>query len=108
MDLFRRIAYAYLLGNNDMHLRNFGLIHPTTGVPELAPVYDFVSVAPYQAYFSSCYLALPLLASEEGDNELAPGFKTEHGEYLGMDFLAFAQRIGLSNSLTKKLLKDLS
>lgn len=107
IDLFRRIAYAYLLGNNDMHLRNFGLIHPTTGIPELAPVYDFVSVAPYKTYYSNCYLALPLLASEEGDKELAPGFKTEYGEYLGMDFLAFAQNIGLSHALTKKLLKDL-
>lgn len=108
MDLFRRIAYAYLLGNNDLHLRNIALIHRATGKPELAPVYDFVSVAPYKTYFASCYLALPLLAREEGDEELAPGFDTQFGQYLGMDFLLFGQSMGLSENLTRKMLADLT
>lgn len=107
IELFRRIAYAYLLGNNDMHLRNFGIIHPSTGKPHLSPVYDFVSVAPYNAYFSSCYLALPLLVKEEGDKELAFGFKTEYGEYIGVDFLELGQNMGLSPKLTEKLITDL-
>lgn len=106
IDLFRRIAYAYMLGNNDMHLRNFGLIHSRSGQLILAPIYDFVSVAPYPAYFSSCFMALPLLIQEEGDEVLAPGFETAYGEYLGMDFILFGQRIGLSENLTKKLLAD--
>lgn len=108
MDLFRRIVYAYLLGNNDLHLRNFSLIHPNTGKPTLAPVYDFVSVAPYKEYFSSCFLALPLLVQEEGDKELAPGFETKYGEYLGIDFLIFGQSMGLSEKLIRKLLMDLT
>lgn len=79
-DLFKRIIYAYLLGNNDMHLRNFALIHPRIGKPFLSPVYDFVSVAPYQEYFHSSHLALPLLRIEEGGKELAPGFNSQYGE----------------------------
>ncbi|MFJ5336345.1 type II toxin-antitoxin system HipA family toxin [Pectobacterium sp. CHL-2024] len=106
IDLFRRIAYAYMLGNNDMHLRNFGLMHLRSGQLMLAPIYDFVSVAPYPTYFSSCFMALPLLIQEEGDEALAPGFETAYGEYLGMDFILFGQRIGLSENLTKKLLAD--
>ncbi|MGK7245840.1 type II toxin-antitoxin system HipA family toxin [Buttiauxella agrestis] len=107
IDLFRRIAYAYLLGNNDMHLRNFGLIHPRIGEPTLSPVYDFVSVAPYPAIFSSGFMALPLLSCEEGDRELAPGFKTAYGEYLGMDFRELGLAIGLTDKLIVKLLSDL-
>ena len=107
IDLFRRIAYAYLLGNNDMHLRNFGLIHPRIGEPTLSPVYDFVSVAPYPAIFSSGFMALPLLRCEEGDRELSPGFKTAYGEYLGMDFRELGLAMGLTEKLIVKLLGDL-
>lgn len=107
IDLFRRIAYAYLLGNNDMHLRNFGLIHPRIGEPTLSPVYDFVSVAPYPAIFSSGFMALPLLSCEEGDRELSPGFKTAYGEYLGMDFRELGLAMGLTEKLIVKLLGDL-
>ncbi|MCL2891958.1 type II toxin-antitoxin system HipA family toxin [Brenneria tiliae] len=104
IDLFRRIVYAYLLGNNDMHLRNFALIHPSSGKPVLAPIYDFVSVAPYKAYFTSGFLALPLLVREEGEKALAPGFATRYGEYLGMDFLVFGRSMGLSEKLLRNLL----
>lgn len=36
IDLFRRIVYAWLLGNNDMHLRNFGLVYSDGLTPALA------------------------------------------------------------------------
>lgn len=107
VDLFRRVVYAWLLGNNDMHLRNFGLIHPRVGRPYLSPVYDFVSVAPYRDAFASGYLALPLLRCEEGDEDLAPGFKTQYGEYIGKDFMEFGKLIGLHERLVNKLFSDL-
>lgn len=107
IDLFRRILYAYLLGNNDMHLRNFGLILPPGGQPLLAPVYDFVSVTPYAEAFASGYLALPLLACEEGEAELAPGFKTQYGEYLGDDFLLLGESMGLAKKLILSLFDKL-
>lgn len=103
IDLFRRIAYAYLLGNNDMHLRNFGLILPIAGDPELAPVYDFVSVAPYPAAFNSGFLALPLLRCEEGEQDLAPGMKTQYAEYLGIDFLLLGEAMGLARAVVLRL-----
>ncbi len=100
-DFFRRVAYAYLMGNNDLHLRNFGIVAPN----RLAPVYDFVSVAPYPAYFASGYLALPLLTIEEGEQQLAPGFETAYGEYLGIDFLLFAKGIGLSEKFALTIIQ---
>ncbi|WP_205067379.1 HipA domain-containing protein [Pantoea coffeiphila] len=107
-DLFRRIAYAYLLGNNDLHLRNFGLLLPRDNPPQLSPVYDFVSVAPYRDYFNASYLALPLLIREEGEQDIAPGFNTAYGEYLGMDFLLLGESLGLNPRLTTALLHELS
>lgn len=103
-DIFRRIIYAYLLGNNDMHLRNFGLIHPKSGQSFLAPVYDFVSVAPYPDYFYSDYLALPLLRQEEGGHTLAPGFDSKYGEYTGSDFKLLGVSLGISERLIDNIL----
>lgn len=102
-DIFRRIIYAYLLGNNDMHLRNFGLVHPKNGKSFLAPVYDFVSVAPYPDYFRSDYLALPLLRQEEGGRTLAPGFDSKYGEYTGSDF----KLLGMSMALSERLIDNI-
>lgn len=97
-DLFRRIVYAYLLGNNDLHLRNFSLIYTKRGKAYLAPIYDFVLVAPYKEVFNHI-LALPLLEKEEGGKELAHGFNTKYGEYIGQDFIEFGEAIGLSRKL---------
>lgn len=106
-DLFLRVVYAYLLGNNDLHLRNFSLIINQDAKISLSPIYDFVSVAPYKEIFNSAVLALPLLEKEEGGNELATGFETQYGTYLGQDFIELGKNIGLSEKLSEKLLIDL-
>jgi len=40
--LFSRIIFNYLIGNEDMHLKNYSLI-TRNGVIELAPAYDFIN-----------------------------------------------------------------
>lgn len=104
-DVFLRIVYAYVLGNNDFHLRNIGIMHPEMEPPYLAPVYDFISVVPYPAAFNE-YLALPLLECEENDAEIAPGINSIYGEYLGADFLLLAQGMDINPVLAKKWLAD--
>lgn len=106
-DLFLRVIYAYLLGNNDFHLRNFGILEPQVASNSLAPVYDFVSTAPYSSTFNSCYLALPLLTREENDRVLAPGFDTQFGQYIGYDFMAFGKGIGLNERYILKLFAEI-
>lgn len=107
-ELFRRIVYAYLLGNNDLHLRNFSLLYPKNSPPKLAPIYDFVSVVPYPAVFNSMLLALPLLKREEGNQSLAHGFNTKYGEYIGDDFIEFGKNIGLNeNVICQKLIPEI-
>ncbi|SHH53452.1 serine/threonine-protein kinase HipA [Ferrimonas marina] len=105
LDYFGRVALSYLLGNNDAHLRNFGILEGPRD--RLAPVYDFVSVAPYPEYFQSCYLALPLLIKEEGGKELASGFNTEFGQYIGADFIEFGEGLGLKPALIKAQIQAL-
>ena len=104
---FRQVIYAYLLGNNDLHLRNFSLLRPETAPDELAPVYDYVTTAPYPSTFHSAYLALPLL-DDEVKGELAPGFDSIYGQYIGLDFMLFGQSIGLNEKLIQKIISGIN
>ena len=48
-ELIRRLTYNVLIGNADMHLKNWSLIYPDKRRAALAPAYDFVSTIPYIA-----------------------------------------------------------
>ncbi len=47
IEFVRRIVFNALIGNADMHLKNWSLVYPDTRTPALAPAYDFVSTVPY-------------------------------------------------------------
>jgi len=47
--LFRRVLVCILLGNNDAHSKNFGLLYTREGF-RLAPFYDIVAAALYDQY----------------------------------------------------------
>jgi len=48
LEFVRRLALAVVMGNGDMHLKNWSLIYPGAGdTPKLAPVYDVLSTVPY-------------------------------------------------------------
>ncbi len=46
-DYISRLAYTILIGNGDMHLKNWSFIYRDEHTPELSPVYDMVSTIPY-------------------------------------------------------------
>ncbi len=46
-EFIRRAVFNVLIGNGDMHLKNWALIYRDKVHPELAPAYDFVSTVPY-------------------------------------------------------------
>lgn len=46
-ELIRRIVFNTLIGNADMHLKNWSLIYPDRQTARLSPAYDFVSTIPY-------------------------------------------------------------
>ncbi|MES9830244.1 MAG: type II toxin-antitoxin system HipA family toxin [Candidatus Thiodiazotropha sp.] len=47
VDFIRRQVFTIIIGNGDMHLKNWSFIYPDGRNPELAPAYDFVSTVPY-------------------------------------------------------------
>ena len=46
-EFIRRLVFNTLIGNADMHLKNWSLIYPDRRTPLLSPAYDFVSTIPY-------------------------------------------------------------
>ena len=47
IDFIKRLVVTILIGNGDMHLKNWSLFYPDGRTPKLAPAYDFVSTIPY-------------------------------------------------------------
>ena len=46
-EFVRRLAFSTLIGNADMHLKNWSLLYPDGRTPVLSPSYDFVATLPY-------------------------------------------------------------
>lgn len=46
-DFVDRVMFSALIGNGDMHLKNWTLLYAGTNPPALSPAYDFVSTIPY-------------------------------------------------------------
>ena len=46
-EFIRRLTFNTLIGNADMHLKNWSMIYPGRRNAALAPAYDFVSTIPY-------------------------------------------------------------
>jgi serine/threonine-protein kinase HipA len=47
IEFVRRLTYSVLIGNGDMHLKNWSLIYPDQRRPILAPAYDLLSTVAY-------------------------------------------------------------
>jgi serine/threonine-protein kinase HipA len=47
IEFSRRLTYSVLIGNGDMHLKNWSLIYPDKKRPILSPAYDLLSTVPY-------------------------------------------------------------
>ena len=48
-EFIRRLTFNVLIGNGDMHLKNWSLIYPDRRNARLSPAHDFVSTIPYIA-----------------------------------------------------------
>jgi serine/threonine-protein kinase HipA len=46
-EFVRRLVFSVLIGNGDMHLKNWSLLYPDRRTPTLSPAYDFVATRPY-------------------------------------------------------------
>jgi serine/threonine-protein kinase HipA len=48
-EYIRRLVFSTLIGNADMHLKNWSLIYADGRTPTLSPAYDLLSTIPYMA-----------------------------------------------------------
>ncbi len=47
LEFVRRLVFSVVIGNADMHLKNWSLLYPDSRKPVLSPGYDFVATRPY-------------------------------------------------------------
>jgi serine/threonine-protein kinase HipA len=46
-EFIRRLIYSVLIGNADMHLKNWSILYPDKRTPVLSPAYDLLATLPY-------------------------------------------------------------
>lgn len=99
------IIFSYLVGNNDLHLKNFSFYRvseSTTGkMTGLTPLYDLVSLAPYPEYDSE-YLSLSLL-EQETDGQFSGSYEA-YGYYTQHDFILLAKAFGFEDAFSLNLI----
>jgi serine/threonine-protein kinase HipA len=90
-EFLRRFVFNALIGNGDMHAKNWSLVYPDRRQAQLAPAYDFVSTI---AYIPNDKLALTFVGSK--------AFAS-----LSLDqFARFADKVGLPAKLTRDTVRD--
>jgi serine/threonine-protein kinase HipA len=83
-EFLRRIVFNALIGNADMHLKNWSLIYPDGVTAQLSPAYDFVSTV---AYMADKNMALTLTDSKA------------FASLTRKQFVRFASKVGLPTKL---------
>lgn len=93
-EFFLRILFSFVVGNSDMHLKNFSLIE--TGIEAnhyyLSPAYDFLSTA----------IVIP-----EDTEQLALTFNGKKKNIKKEDFLLFAKTIHIPENSAVKMIKKI-
>ena len=62
VEFVRRLVFNVLIGNGDMHVKNWSVMHPGDGSVRLSPAYDFVSTL---GYIPNDQLGLKLVHTKE-------------------------------------------
>lgn len=93
-EMFLRIVFSFLIGNSDMHLKNFSLLETQEGSGEyvLSPAYDLLPVN----------LIIP-----EDEEELALTLNGKKMNLRKKDFYVFAEKCGISRNSAEKMIGKL-
>ena len=92
-EFFLRLVFCFLVGNSDMHLKNFSLIETSSfsRIFQLSPAYDLLSV----------HLAMP-----DDKEQMALTLNAKKSNIRMQDFMQLAQNIGLSENAAKKIIRS--
>ena len=90
-ELFMRLAFSFVAGNSDMHLKNFSLIetHEASGVFTLSPAYDLLPVN----------VIMP-----EDTEEFALAMNGKKTHLRKKDFFVFAEECGIPKTSAVKMI----
>lgn len=86
---WEQVVFSWIVGNADMHLKNFSLISEKVGKYVLSPTYDQVSTA----------IVMP-----EDTDELALPLNGFQKKLLSMDFVEAMENTGLSKQMARRIL----
>lgn len=91
-ELFLRLVFSFVVGNSDMHLKNFSLIETLSGSScyKLTEAYDLLPVN----------IILP-----EDEEEMALTLNEKKRNIRKKDFFIFAENIGLSKKIAENLIR---
>ncbi len=93
-EFFMRLVFSFLVGNSDMHLKNFSLIETAEGTGEYI--------------LSSAYDLLPVNANMPADKEqFALPMNGKKTNLRKKDFMIFAETCGIAKPTAEKMLKQL-
>ncbi len=87
-ELYARVVFSFLVGNSDMHLKNFSLISYDNEKYQLSSAYDMLSVA----------------IVFDDDDELALTINGKSRNIHRGDFIKFGENIGLGKNTSQKIL----
>jgi serine/threonine-protein kinase HipA len=96
---FSLVVFNYLISNGDAHLKNFSLLESSSGDYLLSPAYDLINTK-LHVDDSDFALSKGLFS----DNFKSDTFK-KNGHPSQLDFIEFAQRIGILEYRIQKLLE---
>ena len=82
------ILFSWVVGNNDMHLKNFSLYEPKEGKVRLTPAYDMLNV---------------VIVNPRDKEELALTLNGKKSNIKADDFIKVAATLGLPENLMPKL-----
>lgn len=92
INYFRLVLFSFLTGNNDMHLKNFSLMHTDKGIL-FAPAYDLLNVN---------------LIYPDDNEDLALTLGGRKRKLKRSDFDQFAMSLGLTEIVRENIYKDFS
>lgn len=92
IEFFLRIVFSFIVGNSDMHLKNFSLLEINGSVNEyaLAPAYDLLPVN---------------IILKEDEEEFALTLNGKKKNITYNDFLKFSNHIGINEAVAIKIVK---
>lgn len=82
------LLFSWIVGNNDMHLKNFSLFEPKEGKPRLTPAYDMLNAA---------------IVNPHDKEELALTLNGKKSKIKADDFIKVAATLGLPENVMQNL-----